>query len=399
MPKILIADPDVSSGYEFYDFLVKQADNPEITVCENVEDALNHLAKNRVDIVISDVFAPEPRCTEITEYCSSHAPDTRIILTSSHKVFSYARMAVRCRNVVDFIIKPPDKEYLLSVINNIFRELYSEQKTPYFHLFNSKQAEFFSDVVHGHITEPDVAREKLRELNLNIPTDSAPCSLMHFHIADFSSHIRSARQKDIEHFYEELASVIPFETEDAYISLASYSHGNISWFIVHKTKKKILADLDMISDYIRRTLFEKMSLNTTESSRRIWISLCDMMRIRKSEERENAQSANSIISEALIYMRKNYSGDLSLKTVADHVNVSPIYFSSYFKRHTGQNFVSKLTDIRIQQAAKLLITTDMPIREIKISVGYHHTGNFYNHFRERYGKTPNDYKEWYFGNQ
>ena len=394
--KIVIADRDMSVCHEISDFLSNRMEDAEIFIFDNPDDTLKHLSLSKPDIVITDVFAPEPRCAEIINFCESYVPDTNIILMSRHKIFSYAHMAVRCRNVVDFLTKPMDMEYLYSVVNRIINEMCLLQAVPTGQHFHTKRAEFFSDIVHGHITNPDDAAKKLDELGLNIPTDTSPCLLTHFHISDFSAHIRSAGSKDSEHFYEELASVVPFETSDAYISLTSYSHGNISWFIVQKNKNDILAGFDTITDYIRQTLFEKMSLNTSESSRRMWISLRDMINVLKAEEQENASAANTIISEAIMYMRRNYHKDISLKTVAEHVNVSPIYFSSYFKKHTGENFVGKLTDIRIQQAAKLLVTTDMSIRDIKLFVGYKHTGNFYNHFRERYGRTPSEYKEWYF---
>jgi len=128
--KIVIADRDMSVCHEISDFLSNSMEDAEIFIFDNPDDTLKHLSLSKPDIIITDVFAPEPRCAEIINFCESYVPDTNIILMSRHKIFSYAHMAVRCRNVVDFLTKPTDMEYLYSVVNRIINEMCLLQAVP-----------------------------------------------------------------------------------------------------------------------------------------------------------------------------------------------------------------------------------------------------------------------------
>lgn len=73
--------------------------------------------------------------------------------------------------------------------------------------------------------------------------------------------------------------------------------------------------------------------------------------------------------------------------------MNPYYFSSYFKKNTGMNFKAYLTDIRMTEAARLLLNTDQKAYEIARRVGYRNVRQFNENFRGRYGKSPNEYRK------
>lgn len=400
MPSVVVIDADKV----FLEFVSKKItesiSNLSIAECfDNIADATAYLRNFKTDIVITDIFAPSVECENFIDFCKKTHPSLKIILTSSTRDFSYARMAVKCSNVVDFVTKPIDFEYFAATLSKIALtfEPRQEEATVSERTF-CKRSEFFSDLIHGHITNIDVARHTLEEIGLNGDVISLPCSLVHFHIDDFMTYIHSTHAQNTETFYDSINTCIPFETESRFCSLSSCSYGNLSWFIIHKKKNSSPDELrDEIFDIIKR-LGDKLNLPIYESSHKGWFSLSDMIFSAEAESMSEKKPIASAVTKALSYMRKNYHKDISLAMVAEHVNISPMYFSSYFKKHTGEGFVSKLTNIRIEQAAKLIVTTDMTIRDIKIAVGYGHTGNFYKHFNDRYGMTPNEYKKWYFGN-
>ncbi len=45
---------------------------------------------------------------------------------------------------------------------------------------------------------------------------------------------------------------------------------------------------------------------------------------------------DSIINKAKSYIQKNYVHEISLEEIAQHVAVSPYYFSKLFKQETGE---------------------------------------------------------------
>lgn len=63
-----------------------------------------------------------------------------------------------------------------------------------------------------------------------------------------------------------------------------------------------------------------------------------------------------------------------------------------FKAKTKKNFVEYLNEIRISNACKFLIETDMGMSEIAYECGYKTASNFNKFFKKLTGTTPKDYK-------
>lgn len=99
------------------------------------------------------------------------------------------------------------------------------------------------------------------------------------------------------------------------------------------------------------------------------------------------------VEKALEFIRMNYKKDISLTDVSRQVDVSPYYFSKIFKDETGENFVEYLTNIRIEQAKKLLLETEYSMKEICVMVGYSEPNYFSRAFKKKVGVTPTEFKE------
>lgn len=93
------------------------------------------------------------------------------------------------------------------------------------------------------------------------------------------------------------------------------------------------------------------------------------------------------------YIEEHYRENLSLESMAAFANMNLYYFSSYFKKNTGENFKNYLTDIRMREAAKLLRNTDYKAYEVANAVGYKNVRQFNENFRGKYGKSPNEYRK------
>ncbi|MDC7295432.1 helix-turn-helix domain-containing protein [Butyrivibrio sp. DSM 10294] len=136
---------------------------------------------------------------------------------------------------------------------------------------------------------------------------------------------------------------------------------------------------------------EIMGLSTTEELRDWFMekltSACRNV-INKREER-----SNDIIKTAKQFIEDNYSKDISLDDVSRKVNISPYYFSKIFKDESGLNFIEYLTNLRIDNAKKLLSDTDMSIKEICLSCGYTDPNYFSRSFKKNVGITPTEYKD------
>lgn len=99
------------------------------------------------------------------------------------------------------------------------------------------------------------------------------------------------------------------------------------------------------------------------------------------------------IIRAKTYIEDHYMDNLTLDVMADYVHMNASYFSSYFKRHTGQNFKEYLNQIRLRHALDLLLSTDMKAYEISDAVGFKDPKYLSDLFQKNYGKTPMAYRK------
>jgi AraC-like DNA-binding protein len=78
--------------------------------------------------------------------------------------------------------------------------------------------------------------------------------------------------------------------------------------------------------------------------------------------------------------------------MAESVNLSPPYFCYLFKTITGVPPAKYLKSLRMQQAASLLTTTFLSVKEIVRRVGVTDESHFVRDFKRIYGVTPSEYR-------
>ena len=106
-----------------------------------------------------------------------------------------------------------------------------------------------------------------------------------------------------------------------------------------------------------------------------------------------SRSTKSFVYKAEEYVRNNYSDEgLSLDTICEVLGVSNSYFSTIFKKETGNSFICYLTDYRMEQASRLLIETNEKSYIIANNVGYSDPNYFSYVFKRRYGVSPSKYR-------
>ena len=94
----------------------------------------------------------------------------------------------------------------------------------------------------------------------------------------------------------------------------------------------------------------------------------------------------------LEYIEHNYQASVTLDNMADVAGMNPKYFCRIFKAITHQSPMEYVIFYRIEQAANLLSTTDLPITEIAMECGFNNISNFYRLYKKHMGKTPGDEK-------
>lgn len=101
-----------------------------------------------------------------------------------------------------------------------------------------------------------------------------------------------------------------------------------------------------------------------------------------------------IIQEATRFIKEHYTEEeISLGEVAHSVGLTPSYFSTLFKEHTGVSYSDYLTSLRIDKAKELLQTSSYRVYEVSHIVGYPNHYYFSRLFKKVVGVTPLDFRK------
>ncbi|MCD8103816.1 MAG: response regulator [Lachnospiraceae bacterium] len=99
------------------------------------------------------------------------------------------------------------------------------------------------------------------------------------------------------------------------------------------------------------------------------------------------------IQDMLSYIYGHYAENLTLSQLAEQFYFSPVYMSSYIKRHTGHTFLEILTSVRMFHTARLLRETSLKNREIGMRVGIPDERYLGQVFKKTFGATPYEYRK------
>ena len=112
---------------------------------------------------------------------------------------------------------------------------------------------------------------------------------------------------------------------------------------------------------------------------------------RRSADQEQPQQERTI--HALTrYLQEHLAEEVSLSVLAEEFHLNPQYISQLFKSEIGVGFLAYLTNIRMEHAKKLLLTTSRSIAEVSEQSGYADYRVFTKVFKKAEGITPSQYR-------
>lgn len=101
----------------------------------------------------------------------------------------------------------------------------------------------------------------------------------------------------------------------------------------------------------------------------------------------------SRLDEVLNFLRRNKSESVALEEVAAIAKMSPKSFCRFFKANTGKTLIEYLHELRIGEACRLLLESDLSISEIAFDCGFNNLSNFNRRFRQLKQTTPRDFRQ------
>jgi transcriptional regulator GlxA family with amidase domain len=89
----------------------------------------------------------------------------------------------------------------------------------------------------------------------------------------------------------------------------------------------------------------------------------------------------------------NQDPSRTLPELAHSCQISVSRLSHLFKDEIGINVKNYRLDCRLQVAAVMLVSTDMPIKGIAYLAGYRHYSSFVRAFKTHFGLSPASYRK------
>lgn len=111
---------------------------------------------------------------------------------------------------------------------------------------------------------------------------------------------------------------------------------------------------------------------------------------KSAEEAEGGEER--IINKIVRFVQNHLAEEISLSVLAEEFHFSTQYVSQLFKNEIGVNFLTYLTNIRMEKAKKLLLGTDLPIADVSEQSGYGDYRVFTKVFKKSEGVTPSQYR-------
>ena len=110
-------------------------------------------------------------------------------------------------------------------------------------------------------------------------------------------------------------------------------------------------------------------------------------------ELDERQDTRDVIENLRRYIRGHLNEELGRNELAQLVYLNPDYLSHIFRERVGVPLVDFITAERMKKARELLLSTDLPIRDVALAVGYANISYFSRQFKRAQGQTPLEFRK------
>ena len=407
--------------------------------CASANEALAKLATARPDLIVTDIRMAGMDGLTMMRAARQAGCDAQFVVVSGYGDFEYAQQALRL-GVAGYLLKPIDPDEASDVLEHVRHKLVNREidATDRFAGYQRRMTAYLSGQSVSTADFPDAERwllatwgaplpyERVRELFtlLGVPTATA-------HIVEDKEWIavpmpqngetptldaiqpqlrllrraphqclttlaelpeaRRAIAADMDDcdaellpLVSELVRTVSLRQPEAFAAQAAIlgdfcaSHGSET---LTRAKRRLLSGC---ASQLADRPDAMAELLSTQSGDLNAIGACAMRLLAPSQARVSDRVED--------YVQPRLAKRLTLESVADALGYNATYLGRVFRDERGEGFREWLSKRRVERAAELLRQTDEPVAQIAEQVGYMQYKRFLEHFKRRFGKTPEQYR-------
>jgi len=115
--------------------------------------------------------------------------------------------------------------------------------------------------------------------------------------------------------------------------------------------------------------------------------------LAQQKARSGTSAYDSRVEKVLQQLNQQFHEPMNVDALAASVALSPSRLAHLFKAQVGESIIATLLDIRLRQAARLLLFTSLTIEEVAKQVGFQSIFYFSRRFKQCYGLSPSAYRQ------
>lgn len=342
MYKVLIVEDEELERTSLKIFLEENLSDVRIVgEAKSGYEAIDLIDREDINLILVDINIPGPDGLEIIKYAREKLEQVVIIVTTAYDDFDIAHTAIKLK-VDDFLLKPIRKEVLIETV-----QAYEEKLN---HQDSSGQSNKLIVKLGNEI------RKCSYKASVDLLREYIDSIYQEYNDVNTISKKLQELAKMILKISEELGvnegNELVVQTEKLKIKYLLYNNK-------HDAYNEVVKMIDI--------LFDKVNVRGKISD--------DGMKV------------------VVDYIERNIKKGISLEDVANHVNISTYYLSKIFKKEMGVNFITYITDRKMELAKEMLTTTDVPVLNIALDLAYNEANYFSKAFKKKTGYTPSEYRE------
>lgn len=319
-------------------------DGELIGTASNGKEALELAIQNSPDVIISDIKMPIMDGLELAQAVANSPMNIELILLSAHDNFQYAQQAISC-GVNQYILKP------------ITREKINQLEALLIHINETKLHE-----------KQQLLQTWDHSLKENI-VDALNTSN--------HSYFNEYFQSDLFLSYENHSNFNALGMQLIHYLFYYLNTIHINKVTLEKSQQKAIAEF--------------LDLPTIELKQEyIIVKYYDILAGTNTVTYSNTEETIKHIIELI---NANYQNPVfNVTYLANEINLTISYLSTFFKQATSSNLSDYITDLRMEEAKRLLTNTRDPIICICTECGYLDAKYFAKIFKKTTGLTPSEYR-------
>ncbi len=380
---------------------------------ENGEDALEKIEQLEPDVVMTDIRMPYMDGLTLCARIRQKYPSMKLLLFSGYDDFEYAKQAIKL-NVSEYILKPVNMEELQEILIRVHKKLDEEieqrrnldlLKESYRQSLPILKEVFLNDLVQGNVNGTGIM-ERLKEYGVDL-LDARKWIVAVIDVEGDQYKRRELNVISARRLLEDnLHSYFRFVTFN--------STAGVTMIVAIDEDNSQTRLIDLLGEICKeagKILEVKMTIGVGHSCDSLpdihiaYKSAVEALRFKSvlgagttiyinDVNRERDHTAKKAILEARQYIQEHYQDpDLSVDMLCRNLHMSPAYFSTMFKKETGQTYIAYLTEVRLGKAVELLNETDEKTYVIAQKVGYQEQNYFSYVFKKKYGVSPTRFRE------